>query len=323
VVDLLDTKGISWAEYQEDLPYAGFQGFNYSNQQSFANDYVRKHNPLIVYDSVTGNATRLSLIKSLASFDADLAAKTLPQWAFITPNMTNDGHGMCLISPAPANVQDTNVTFASEWEHTWLANLLTNDYFMANTLVMLTFDESETYPLQNKIFAVLIGGAIPDALKGTTDDTFYNHYSTISTASVNWGLPSLGRWDCNANVFALVADKTGYKNQAVDTTNLYYNVSNPGPLSDTQYLADWPAPVTNVTCASGQGVLAAVKNVWGNISASYTYSVNPSVVSTYTPASTAGAATSSSSKGVAMATMAPIIGGGLAAAFAVGMAAAL
>lgn len=43
VVDLLDTKGISWGEYQEDIPYPGFTGFNYSNQVTFANDYVRKH----------------------------------------------------------------------------------------------------------------------------------------------------------------------------------------------------------------------------------------------------------------------------------------
>jgi acid phosphatase len=76
VVDLLDTKGISWGEYQEGLPYAGFQGFNFSNQVSFANDYVRKHNPLILYDSVTSNATRLSLIKNFTSFNSDLNAKT-------------------------------------------------------------------------------------------------------------------------------------------------------------------------------------------------------------------------------------------------------
>jgi hypothetical protein len=79
VVDLLDTKGISWGEYQENLPYAGFQGFNYSNQISFNNSYVRKHNPLIIYDSVASNATRLSLIKNFTSFNSDLAAQTLPQ----------------------------------------------------------------------------------------------------------------------------------------------------------------------------------------------------------------------------------------------------
>ena len=60
------------------------------------------------------------------------------------------------------------------------------------------------------MFTVLTGGAVPAHLHGTSDDTFYNHYSTIATVSQNWGLPSLGRWDCHANVFELVANKTGY-----------------------------------------------------------------------------------------------------------------
>lgn len=85
VVDLLDTKGISWGSYQEHIPYAGFEGFNWSNQVTFANDYVRKHNPLIIYDSVAQNTTRRSLIKGFDSFTSDLAAKTLPQWSFLTP----------------------------------------------------------------------------------------------------------------------------------------------------------------------------------------------------------------------------------------------
>jgi hypothetical protein len=42
IVDLLEAKGISWSEYQQDSPYSGFEG-NYVNQQSGANDYVRKH----------------------------------------------------------------------------------------------------------------------------------------------------------------------------------------------------------------------------------------------------------------------------------------
>jgi hypothetical protein len=87
IADLLDTKGISWGEYQEGLPYAGFQGFNYSNQKTFANDYVRKHNPLVLFQSVTENATRLELIKNFTGFNADLNGHTLPQWAFVrTPS---------------------------------------------------------------------------------------------------------------------------------------------------------------------------------------------------------------------------------------------
>jgi acid phosphatase len=84
VVDLLDSKGISWGEYQEGIPYAGYQGFNFSNQQTFANKYVRKHNPLILFESVTSNATRLQLIKNFTGFSDDLTNKALPQWAFVS-----------------------------------------------------------------------------------------------------------------------------------------------------------------------------------------------------------------------------------------------
>jgi hypothetical protein len=43
VIDLLEDKGISWGMYQEDMPYSGFQGLAWVNQQNGANDYVRKH----------------------------------------------------------------------------------------------------------------------------------------------------------------------------------------------------------------------------------------------------------------------------------------
>lgn len=181
IADLLDTKGISWGEYQEQIPYPGFQGFNFSNQQTYAPDYVRKHNPLVLYDSVVVNGTRARQIKGFDDFENDLASQQLPQWAFITPNMTNDAH-------------DTNITFGAKWERNWMSPLLKNEYFMNNTVVLLTFDEDKTYPKDNRIFSVLVGGAIPDHLKGTKDDTFYTHYSSIATVSANWGLPSLGRW---------------------------------------------------------------------------------------------------------------------------------
>jgi hypothetical protein len=48
IVDLLDAKGISWSEYQEGLPYSGFQG-DYVNQVNGRNDYVRKHKYVIPF----------------------------------------------------------------------------------------------------------------------------------------------------------------------------------------------------------------------------------------------------------------------------------
>ncbi|KAI9931838.1 hypothetical protein ASPWEDRAFT_104194 [Aspergillus wentii DTO 134E9] len=261
IADLLDTKHIAWAEYQEHEPYPGYQGYNYSNQVTYANDYMRKHNPLIQYDSVTQNSTRLRQIKNFTSFEDDLANKKLPQWAFVTPNMTNDAH-------------DTNITFAAKWERNWITPLLNNSYFMNNTLVLLTFDEDETYPKGNKIFSILLGGAIPNHLKGTKDDTFYTHYSIIATMSANWGLPSLGRWDCGANILEIVANKTGYINYDVDTTNLHLNETYPGPLSSNTYSKFspvWPNPLTNATCSAGHGILDIVKKTYAGTTPTYNY----------------------------------------------------
>ncbi|KAL3486349.1 acid phosphatase [Aspergillus germanicus] len=260
IVDLLDTKGISWGEYQEHLPYAGFQGFNFSNQNTQTDDYVRRHNPLVLFDSVTNNDTRVSQIKNFTSLEDDLASKKLPQWAFITPNVTNDAH-------------DTNITFGANWERSWVAELLNNEYFMNNTLLLLTFDE-DGYVENNKVFSVLLGGAIPEHLKGTTDDTFYTHYSTIATVSANWGLPSLGRWDCGANIFEIVANKTGYVNYEVDTTNILLNETYPGPEAIGwigKYSPVWPIPATDAQCSAGHGVLASIKEAFGDSKPTYNY----------------------------------------------------
>ncbi|KAE8354055.1 acid phosphatase PHOa [Aspergillus coremiiformis] len=261
IADLFDTKQISWGEYQEDLPYPGFQGYNYSNQKTQANDYVRKHNPLVLFDSVAKNSTRLRQIKAFTDFEDDLAHKKLPQYAFITPNMTNDAH-------------DTNITFGAKWERSWVSPLLNNSYFMENTLLLLTFDEDKTYSKTNRIFSILLGGAIPDHLKGTTDNTFYTHYSIIASLSANWGLPSLGRWDCGANILEIVANKTGYVNYDVDTTNLRLNETYPGPMSAGEYSKFspvWPNALTSGNCSAGHGILNIVKETYKGTVPTYNY----------------------------------------------------
>ncbi|PLB46755.1 acid phosphatase PHOa [Aspergillus steynii IBT 23096] len=261
IADLLDTKQIAWGEYQEHMPYPGFQGNDYKNQETKANDYVRKHNPLVLYDSVTENSTRLRQIKNFTHFDDDLENKKLPQWAFVTPNMTNDAH-------------DTNITFAAKWERNWMTPLLKNSYFMDNTLVLLTFDEDNTYTKGNRIFSILLGGAIPDNLKGTKDDTFYTHYSVIATMSANWGLPSLGRWDCGANLLEIVANKTGYVNYNVDTTHLHLNETYPGPMSNgdySEYSPEWPIPLTEGECSAGHGILDIVKETYKGTKPTFNY----------------------------------------------------
>ena len=106
---------------------------------------------------------------------------------FVTPNMVDDGH-------------DTSIDFASAWLEYWLPPLLADPNFNDNrTLILLTFDETETYTENNRVFTVLLGGegVIPKNLTGTKDSTYYTHYSPLSTVQANWGLGSLGRGDTN------------------------------------------------------------------------------------------------------------------------------
>ncbi len=130
VVDLLDTKSVLRGSYQEDLPYPGFAGFNFSDQKTFASDYVRKHNPLQLFSSVAGNTTKVAYIKSFVNLSSDIANKKLLQWrSFITPNIRNDGH-------------DTNITFSAAWTRSFLEPLLKNAYATDKTLIILFFDEN-------------------------------------------------------------------------------------------------------------------------------------------------------------------------------------
>lgn len=179
---------------------------------------------------------------------------------FITPNMTSDGH-------------DTSVTTAGEWSTTFLTPLLDNPTFMKRTLVLLTFDENHTYTDANRVLAILLGDAVPQQLVGTTDDSFYDHYSELSTVEANWGLDTLGRWDVGANVFKMVADQTGDViapwDAATDAaSSVFLNESFPGPFNSEQ-VAAYPAPNLTLT-HNGRKVAQSIAQAWqGNDAQTY------------------------------------------------------
>jgi hypothetical protein len=92
------------------------------------------------YDSVTSNLDRLAKIKNFTMFNTDLSNNKLPQWMFITPNMSKHSHQ----SPNPMLMasandgHDTSVTTAGKWARSFLTPLLSNANFMQKTLVLLS-----------------------------------------------------------------------------------------------------------------------------------------------------------------------------------------
>lgn len=287
VVDLLDQKNISWATYQENMPTDGYGGYNYTNQADGYTYYVRKHNPLVIYDSVANISTRAARIRNFNDFAVDVGNNSLSQWIFITPNLRNDGH-------------DTSVGYAASWVSYWLLPLLNDPNFnTAKTLIMITFDENETYTVGNNVYSLLLGGVIPQNMRNTTDPTFYTHYSTISTVENNWDLGNLGRQDTNktvANVFNLVASVTSYKNNNLTASSpslpqLNITGTIPGPLNPDYYVP-YLAPNT-----AGTGGGSGKTFVAPNVNTSLTSANAPAPVNISAPTTTSSAAGLTSNAG--------------------------
>lgn len=150
---------------------------------------------MMSYNSATGDTDRLAKSKNMTMFYEELESGTLPQWMWITPNMTDDGH-------------DSSITVAGQWARDFLVPLLNNsDFNIDKTLIVLTWDECENYLIENRVLAVLLGSAVPDSLVGTTKSTELSHYSLSKTAQENWGLASLGKNDVDATSIAVVLEE--------------------------------------------------------------------------------------------------------------------
>jgi hypothetical protein len=194
---------------------------------------------------------RLAKLLSFQEFKQDLAAKTLPQYIQMSPDMNNDGH-------------NTTLSYATKWAHEFLLPLLADGVFAEPTVIQLTYDESADYGKPNQIVSLLLGNGIPKSQEGTKDDTFYTHYSVLATVQNNWGLPNLGRYDVGANVFKLVADVTGYANKdPANAATVDNSVSYPGFLNNqTSMQVQIPSPNLKLTGAGNMSILNSIKLRW-------------------------------------------------------------
>lgn len=256
IVDLLDDRGISWADYNEGLPYSGFDGFEYDNPVE--GHYVRKHNLLMRFHSIALNASRTAQVKNLTVFHEDLARQTLPQWIFITPNLYHNGH-------------DTNISVSCDWTRRFVEPLLLDTAFDdGRTLVYITWQANgQDGTARNHVAGMLLGSAVPAALVGTNDTAYYNHYSELSSVEANWGLHTLGRWDVGANVWQPVARATGDETRAWNATvargsfaSYYWNQSYGGLFSSAA--SAWHVYVApNLQMRrNGRSALPAIADLW-------------------------------------------------------------
>jgi hypothetical protein len=89
IVDQLEGVGLSWKAYLEDLPRPCFSGAG-------SGGYAKKHNPFAYYRDVSSSPARCGRLVGFGALAADLRAGALPRFAWVSPNLCDDGHDCAL-----------------------------------------------------------------------------------------------------------------------------------------------------------------------------------------------------------------------------------
>ncbi|WP_375478511.1 alkaline phosphatase family protein [uncultured Jatrophihabitans sp.] len=187
--------------------------------------YAARHNPFVYFHSVidspsycakhvvalgkTNGALPKGAVKGETGLATDLrSAKTTPAYSFITPNLCSDGHDYPCATPAGKSALANIDSFLA----TWVPKIKASPAYKEGGLIEITFDESDgptsdssaccgeqagpsspkpgiTGPGGGRVGAVLIS---PFIKPGTRVSTPYNHYSTLATDELLFGLSRLG-----------------------------------------------------------------------------------------------------------------------------------
>jgi len=159
--------GKTWRDYEESAP--GNCPLSTSGQ------YAVKHDPAPYYTGIRTDCQAWDVplgTTTSGNLRNDLNNNTLPDYAFITPNLCNDTH-------------DCSVATGDAWLQSWLPLIFNSAAYQAGrTVVILTWDENDG-SAGNLIPTIV---ASPSTVPGTRSSTLFNHYSLLKTTEQMLGI---------------------------------------------------------------------------------------------------------------------------------------
>jgi phosphatidylinositol-3-phosphatase len=163
---------IGWRAYMEDLPQPCYAG-------AFTGGYAKKHDPFIYFPQIAGDPSRCRNVMPLTQLTGDLRRGRLPAFAWITPNLCDDGHD------CPTTSVDR-----------FLAHVV--PYLLAGIgphgVLAVVWDEGTS---NSGCCSLAGGGRVPSILAGPSVRAGYrlttsaDHYSLLRLIEDSFGLPRL------------------------------------------------------------------------------------------------------------------------------------
>jgi hypothetical protein len=173
IADQLEMQGLSWKGYMESMGSPCGLNENYP--------YEPKHDPFVYFDDINGwdgttfqPSTRCNEhVVDYSQLDKDLAANTVPKYAFITPNMLDDMH-------------DGSVADGDAWLAREIPKILGSDAFNHGGVLFLTWDEGSNSGDDPPMIVIS-----PNAKSGFVSTTAFNASSYLATVQKILGIEEL------------------------------------------------------------------------------------------------------------------------------------
>jgi phosphatidylinositol-3-phosphatase len=232
IVDQLEETGMTWAAYMGDIiatgdttggapvvatPDAGPEQLNL---------YAQKHNPFEYFQSIRTNANRMHKVLPYTNFATDIAATTMPNFVWISPDQCSDMHGInadtaafadagfCTGTAAGNDMSPAVIQYGDAFVGNLVTKIMASPTWDEGSAIAIVFDEDDYVQTTGCCNSPTgedggtLGGALVPAIvisslnphPNTSTDP-YNHYSLLGTIQHLWGL------DCLANTCGMTGSQ--------------------------------------------------------------------------------------------------------------------
>jgi phosphatidylinositol-3-phosphatase len=175
LVDQIERAGLTWRSYQESM--GAPCGLSSHGR------YAAKHNPFVYFNDVNGwdgTAYHPELrcsqhVVDYTALDADIAAGTVPRYAFITPNLDDDMH-------------DGSIAQGDAWLANEIPKLMATTAYKNGGVIFLMWDEGGGAPVADDPPFIAIS---PHAAPGMKSNVNYDTTSYLMTVQSILGVDVL------------------------------------------------------------------------------------------------------------------------------------
>ena len=193
IVTEIGQSGRTWRAYEETMPAPCSNGASYG-ATSTGGRYAAKHDPFPYFQDIRTNPTLCKNYEPYTKLATDLGNNTVPNFAFVTPNLCSDGHDTCGGSAVGNSDKFLGKSLPAIFN--------SSSWKTSNSLLILTWDEGSGTSNKHVLW---VGIRSQNSRGHVSSATAWNHYSTLRTIEDSWNLAPLTSNDASAtNMSALL-----------------------------------------------------------------------------------------------------------------------